>query len=52
MTRWPIIRHLRWALAAWRLRAHVRRMYRAGLGLGRPTPHDLRIIDAIWRGDA
>jgi hypothetical protein len=52
MTRWPIIRHVRWLWGSWRVRLFARRCAQLGLGLGHPNESDLRVLDAIWRGEA
>jgi hypothetical protein len=51
MKRWPVIRHIRWLWLAWRVRRWAREWGNIGIGLGYPTEHDLRVLDAIWRGE-
>lgn len=51
MKRWPIIRHIRWFIGSWLVWRHARRWGSLGIGLGVPNESDLRVLDAIWRGD-
>ncbi len=48
--KWPIIRHVRFAVAKWRW---INWWHDMGRHLGAfPNPRDLNYLDAIWRGDA
>ena len=51
MKRWPIIRHIRWLYGSWAVQRYARKWARAGIGLGVPNESDLRVLDAIWRGE-
>ena len=52
MSRWPIIRHLRFVIARAVLRRRVARLYRLGIGLGRLAARDDENLAAIWRGES
>jgi hypothetical protein len=45
------IRHVRWLWLFWRVHSFARQCASIGLGLGHPNESDLRVLDAIWRGD-
>jgi hypothetical protein len=46
------IRHIRWFVLAWRVQTRARQAAQIGLGWGIPNSSDIRVLDAIWRGDA
>lgn len=50
MKRWPIIRHARWAVLAWRLERWWRDIGRY-LGAIR-NPADMAYLDKVWKGEA
>jgi hypothetical protein len=47
--RLPIVRHVRWWIAARRLKKHVEAW--SCLGCMGPSQSDLEYLDAIWRGE-
>ena len=51
MTRWPIIRHVRWLWHTWRATRWARAWGEVGIGLGIINESDQRALDAIWRGE-
>lgn len=46
------VRHIRWLWLSWRVHQFARQCAGIGLGLGCPNESDLKVLDAIWRGDA
>jgi len=45
------IRHLRWAWGSYRVHRWARMWAQSGIGLGIPNSADLKVLDAIWRGE-
>ena len=52
MKRWPIIRHICWFIADYRVWRWVRECERCGIGDGVEHPRDKAYLNAIWRGEA
>lgn len=52
MLRWPVVRHLRYYFHAYRCYRFAQWCGQRGLGLGHPNPHDLAVLEAIWKGEA
>ena len=51
MSRWPIIRHVRWLYGVWCVRRHYAMWAQLGM-LPSNADRDYAVLDAIWRGDA
>jgi hypothetical protein len=51
MSRWPIIRHIRWLYLDWQVRRWARMWAQHGIGLGHVNPSDRAYLDAVWRGE-
>jgi hypothetical protein len=45
------IRHIRYAVLAWRVYRFARAWGQIGIGLGYPNPSDIAYLDAVWRGE-
>lgn len=52
MKRLPIIRHIRYWWASYRVHRWAWSWGQAGIGMGFPNPSDLEHLDRIWRGEA
>jgi len=50
MSRWPIIRHLRWAFGRWMVNRHYRAWASLGMHDGNRS-HDEKVLAMIWRGE-
>lgn len=50
MKRWPIIRHIRWAILDVKARRWARYWYNCGIGLGVPNASDLVYLQEVWDG--
>jgi hypothetical protein len=50
MKRWPVIRHIRYWLASYRVHRWAQLWGQGGVGLGWPNPSDLAHLDRIWTG--
>jgi len=45
------IRHIRWLYMSYQVHKWARECSMLGLGLGYPNDSDLRVLDAVWRGE-
>jgi hypothetical protein len=45
------VRHVRWMWLHYRVHRWARIWGSVGIGLGSPNESDLRVLDAIWRGE-
>jgi hypothetical protein len=50
MSRWPVIRHLRWLILAHRVNRHYAMWSDLGY-LPVHAQHDIDVLNAIWRGE-
>jgi hypothetical protein len=50
MRRWPLIRHVRYFYARWRVNQHYAMWGRVG-ALPHHADKDYEVLDAIWRGE-
>jgi hypothetical protein len=52
---WPFrqwgIRHFRYLYCRWRVRMWAAHWGGVGIGLGVPNDSDMKVLDAIWRGE-
>lgn len=51
MKRWPIIRHIRWAILDYKAHRWAQYWHKAGVGLGVPNDNDLAYLQAVWDGE-
>lgn len=52
MSRWPIIRHIRWVFHSYLVRRWARHWAEVGIGLGVPNDADLAHLGKIRKGEA
>ncbi len=50
MSRWPIIRHIRWAINLWMVNRHYAAWGSLGMHDGN-RKHDDNVLRMIWRGE-